>query len=92
MILEMFPNEYIEVLTWVIKEHPDEYELVSSTANGDNHTDIELNGINEPYDLLALGIRIGMEHADKTAIDRVVPVVVDMVRNDLNSKIEPSAN
>lgn len=88
----MFPNEYLEVLSWVITDNPDDYKLVSSTPNGSNHTDIEITGINEPYDLLALGIRIGMNHAHKTAIDLVVPAVVDIVREDLNSKVEPSAN
>lgn len=92
MTLEKFPNEYLEVLMWVIEEYPEDYDLVSSIPNGENHTDIELNGINEPYDLLALGIRIGMEHSDKTAIERVVPEVLKLVKRDLDSKVEPSAN
>lgn len=92
MTLEMFPNEYLEVLLGVINDNPDEYNLVSSTPNGDNHTDIELEGINIPYDLLALGIRIGMDYSDRHAIERIVPAVVNLVKDDLNSKVEPSAN
>jgi hypothetical protein len=92
MVLEMFPNEYLEVLYWVINDNPDEYKLISSNPKDKGHTDIEIEGINEPFDLLALGIRIGMSHSDKTAIDRVVPAVLDLVKKDLDSKISPSTN
>lgn len=83
MILEQFPTEFLEVLMGVIKDNSKDYQLVSATKVNEKHTDVELQGVNEPIDLLILGIRIGMDHADRRSIERIVPEVVKLVEKDL---------
>lgn len=93
MTLEMFPNEYLDVLISVIKEYPNDYKLVSTKKINEGYTDVQLDGINQPFDLLALGIRIGLEQADRNTIDRVLPAVIKIVeQKDFSEQVKPSIN
>jgi len=92
MTLEMFPNEYVNILLGVIEDNPSLYKLISYKDNGSSHTDIEMEGINSPFDLLALGIKIGIDYADINTINRLVPEVVKLVSEDIKSQTEPSEN
>lgn len=94
MILESFPNEYIDVLRSVVDSHPKDYKIVSTKPykDGKKYTDVEIDGINEPFDLLALGIRIGLEQADRNAIDKIIPAIIGIVDKELDEQKKPSAN
>ena len=92
MTLEMFPNEYVNILLGVIEDNPSLYKLICYKDNGSSHTDIETEGINSPFDLLALGIKIGIDYADINTINRLVPEVVKLVSEDIKSQTEPSEN
>lgn len=93
MTLEQFPNEYLDILLSVIEEHPEDYQLVSVIKFNERFTDVEINGINQPFDLLALGIRIGLEQGDRNAIDKVLPAVIKIVeQKDFSEQVKPSIN
>lgn len=93
MTLEMFPNEYLDILLGIIKDHPDDYTLVSVKKVDEKYTDVELDGINQPFDLLALGIRIGLERSDRNAIDKVLPAIIKIVeQKDFSEQVKPSIN
>lgn len=83
MTLESFPNKYLDVLLGVIKDNPEDYKMISVTKIDENNSNIELQGIEEPYDLFELGIRIGIDYADRRSIERIVPHAAALVKKDL---------